>query len=219
MRVNITYYFDYISHNAYLAWCRLPEIAERFGCTVEPVPVLFAGFLKRFGQLGPAEIEPKIEWMNRNNLRKAARLGVPFNAPVVHPFNPLLLLRASHAEMPKAERLRMMEVLLRGIWVDRLDPRDAAACIAYLDETGFDGRLLIEHADTQAAKDAVREATEGAIARGVFGVPTCVVDDEVFWGYDDLPYLERFLQGEGRIEVSELEPWRVCREGGVTRRT
>ncbi len=215
--MEITFYFDYISHNAYLAWCRLPEIAKRNGCAVIPVPVLFTGFLKRYGQLGPAEIEPKIEWMNRNNLRKAALLGVPFNAPVVHPFNPLLLLRASHAEMLREERLRLMEVLLRGIWVDRLDPRDAAACAAYLDQAGFEGDALIAFAGTFAAKDAVRHATDAAIEAGVFGVPTMVVDDEIFWGYDDLFYLDKFLQGEGRIEPSELEPWRACREGGIKR--
>ena len=67
--MDITFYFDYISHNAYLAWCRLPEIAEKHGCSVNPIPVLFAGFLKKYGQLGPAEIEPKVEWMNRNNRR------------------------------------------------------------------------------------------------------------------------------------------------------
>ena len=217
--MQITFYFDYISHNAYLAWCRLPEIAERYQCTVEPVAVLFAGFLKRYGQLGPAEIEPKIEWMNRNNLRKAELMGVPFNAPVVHPFNPLLLLRATHAKMPREERLRLMEVLLRGIWVDRLDPREAAACIAYLDQAGFDGNALIDFAESRAAKGAMRDATENAMAHGVFGVPTCVVDDEVFWGYDDLFYLERFLDGIGRIEPSELEPWRACRAGGVKRST
>ena len=217
--MQITFYFDFISHNAYLAWCRLPEIAERYQCTVEPVAVLFAGFLKRYGQLGPAEIEPKMEWMNRNNLRKAELMGVPFNAPVVHPFNPLLLLRATHAQMPREERLRLMEALLRGIWVDRLDPREAAVCVAYLDQAGFDGDALIDYADSRAAKDAVREATDTAIARGVFGVPTCIVDDEVFWGYDDLFYLERFLDGTGHIEPSELEPWRACRAGGVKRST
>lgn len=217
--MQITFYFDYISHNAYLAWCRLPEIAERYQCAIEPVAVLFAGFLKRYGQLGPAEIEPKIEWMNRNNLRKAELMGVPFHAPVVHPFNPLLLLRATYAEMPGEERLRLMDVLLRGIWVDRLDPREANACAAYLDQAGFDGAALIGFADSQAAKDAVRDATDGAITRDVFGVPTCVVDDEIFWGYDDLFYLERFLDGKGRIPPSALEPWRACRAGGVKRST
>ena len=215
--MDITFYFDYISHNAYLAWCRLPEIAEKHGCSVNPIPVLFAGFLKKYGQLGPAEIEPKVEWMNRNNLRKAALMKVPFNAPVVHPFNPLMLLRASHADMTSKERAKLTGTLLRGIWVDRLDPRNSQACSDYLQRAGFDGQALIDYASTSAAKQRVREATDAAITRDVFGVPAMLVDDEVFWGYDDLPFLDGFLRGTGHISSAELEPWRTCRKEGVQR--
>lgn len=215
--MDIAFYFDYISHNAYLAWCRLPGIAEKHDCSVNPIPVLFAGFLKKYGQLGPAEIEPKVEWMNRNNLRKAALMKVPFNAPVVHPFNPLMLLRASHADMTPEERAHLTGTLLRGIWVDRLDPRDPKACSDYLDRAGFNGQTLIEYAATPVAKKRVKDATDKAIAKNVFGVPAMLVDDEVFWGYDDLPFLDRFLRGEGHIDAALIEPWRICRKEGVRR--
>ena len=78
----IRFYFDYISPNAYLAWTQLPALAARNGCVIEPVPVLFAGLLEAHRQLGPAEVLPKMRWMWKNVLRKAAVLSVPLNAPV-----------------------------------------------------------------------------------------------------------------------------------------
>ena len=84
-------YFDFISHNAYLAWTQIHDLAARHGRTVEPVPVLFAALLGAYGQLGPAEVPPKAWWMAKNVLRKATLLGVPLRPPASHPF----LLKAS----------------------------------------------------------------------------------------------------------------------------
>lgn len=216
--MKIVFYFDYISPNAYLAWLRLPVLAERFGRMLESVPVLFPALLKAYGQLGPAEIEPKIEWMTKNNLRKAAALGVLLNSPVVHPFNPLLLLRMTHAATSPEERARLTGVLLRAVWVDRVDPQDPEACADYLDGAGFDGAGLSAAANSDAAKIGLREATDQALAQGVFGVPSFVVDNEVFWGYDDLPQLEQFLVGRGMVTAAQMAPWRAAREHGVKRR-
>ena len=153
--------------------------------------------------------------MTRNNLRKAALLGVPLNAPLVHPYNPLLLLRITHAAESLAERTRLTTTLLRGVWVDRLDAQSPDACAAYLDAAGLAGARLLAAADSDEARNALRVATSSAIAAGVFGVPSFKVGDEIFWGYDDLPYLERYLDGEGIITSAELAPWRACREHGV----
>ena len=111
----IDFYFDFISHNAYLMWHELPGLAEKYGYTVRPIPVLFAGFLKAYGQLGPAEVKPKLEWMNRNVLRKTIELAIPFNTPKQHPFRPLLLLRLAAADMSDAQRSWLTGVLFRGV--------------------------------------------------------------------------------------------------------
>ncbi len=92
----IRFYFDYISPNAYLAWTQLPALAERNGCRIEPMPVLFAGLLEAHRQLGPAEVAPKMRWMWKNIARKAAMIGVQLNAPAFHPFNPLLRFALRH---------------------------------------------------------------------------------------------------------------------------
>ena len=218
----VDFYFDYISHNAYLAWHVLPELSARYGYTLRPIPVLFAGFLKAFGQLGPAEILPKLHWMNRNNMRKALTLGLPFAAPKKHPFNPLLLLRLCAQDMREELRSQLTALLLSGVWVDALDPEDPAAITAYLGARGCNVNDLIASAGSAAAKDAVRANTDEAIARGGFGVPTMIVDQEVFWGYDDLPWLERYLAGAdplARTDIADFEKaWSNARADGHHRR-
>jgi 2-hydroxychromene-2-carboxylate isomerase len=217
----IDFYFDHISPNAYLVWHVLPGLADKYGFELEPVPVLFAGFLKAFGQLGPAEIVPKFRWMNRNNLRKARILGIPLNPPKMHPYNPLFLLRLNAQPLAHDTRMQLTGVLLSAVWVDAIDPNDANAVSAYLDAQGLDGRALVEGASGDTAKAAVRANTDACIARGGFGVPTMIVGDEIFWGYDDLPYLEHLLADEdplAGIDIDAVErAWSVCRAAGQHR--
>lgn len=217
----IDFYFDYISHNAYLAWHRLPRIAAAAGYTVRCVPTLFAGFLKAYGQLGPAEVAPKLAWMNRNNLRKAALLGIPFKAPKLHPFHPLFTLRLSCQPMPEADRARVTGALLQAVWADAVDPNDRAAIAAVLDDAGLDGDALVAGADSDAAKTQLLANGEEAIARGAFGVPTMIVADEVFWGYDDLDHLELLITGRDPLAgVDDTEftaGWKRARARGQHR--
>lgn len=217
----IDFYFDYISHNAYLAWHLLPKMAEKYGYVIEPIPVLFAGFLKAYGQLGPAEVEPKLAWMNRNNLRKAADLGIPFNAPKLHPFNPLFLLRLCAQPMTRAERCAVAGCLLRGVWVDRLDPNDTSVVSDYLRKGGLPADSLVAGATTDAAKSKLKSNSEESLERGAFGVPTMIVGDEVFWGFDDLPYLEKVLAGEDPLKGVDIatydSEWRSARGQGQHR--
>lgn len=191
----IRFYFDYISPNAYLAWTQLPALVERNGCVVEPVPVLFAGLLEAHRQLGPAEVPPKMRWMWKNIVRKAAVIGVPLNAPAFHPFNPLLALRVSSLPLQPDEKLKLIDALLGAVWVRGMHVAEPAVVEQVANEAGLDGAALIAQASQPDCKAQLRKQTDQAIADGVFGVPTIAVGNELFWGYDDLPFLQRFLDG------------------------
>jgi 2-hydroxychromene-2-carboxylate isomerase len=203
----IHFYFDYISSNAYLAWLELPRLAARHGRSIETVPTLFAGLLGAHGQLGPAEIPAKAGWMFRNNLRKAALLGVPLNAPLHHPFNPLLALRVSSAAESEEERVRAIGALFRAVWVDRLHVSELAVVERVLDAAGLRGAEFVARAQSAEAKQRLRADTAAAIARGVFGVPTMIVGDELFWGYDDFAFLELHLAGKDPLTQDAVSRW------------
>ncbi|MBT6265600.1 MAG: 2-hydroxychromene-2-carboxylate isomerase, partial [Halieaceae bacterium] len=91
----IHFYFDYLSPYAYFAWRRLPALARQYDCEIDPHPVVFGKLLDKWGQLGPAEIPPKQQWLNQYCLRYAALNGFEYNPPKQHPFNPLAALRLS----------------------------------------------------------------------------------------------------------------------------
>jgi 2-hydroxychromene-2-carboxylate isomerase len=203
----IRFYFDYISSNAYLAWAQLPPLAERHGCAIEPVPVLFAGLLGAHGQLGPAEIPAKSMWMGKNNLRKAVLLGLPLNPPAFHPFNPLLALRVSSLALEPAARRAVIDALFSAVWVRGLHVSEPAVVEGVLDEIGLGGAALVAAAQQPECKARLRDQTDDAIARGVFGVPSMEVNGEVFWGYDDFPHLELALAGEDPLDQVAWERW------------
>jgi 2-hydroxychromene-2-carboxylate isomerase len=192
----IRFYFDYISPNAYLAWTKLPALAERNGCSIEPVPVLFAGLLEAHRQLGPAEVPPKMQWMWKNIARKAALIGVPLNAPAFHPFNPLLSLRVSSLPLQTEQKLTLIGALFAAVWIRSLHIAEPAVMVQVATQAGLDGAALIAQASQPECKAQLRKQTDQAIAEGVFGVPTMAIGTELFWGYDDLPFLQRFLDAE-----------------------
>ena len=215
--VRMGFYFDYISSNAYLAWTQLPALAEKYGAVIEPIPVLFAGLLEAHGQLGPAEVRVKAFWMAKNNLRKAALLGLALNPPVHHPFNPLLALRVSSLEVDDAGRRALIDGLFQAVWVRGLHVSETSVVEDLLEQAGLDPGLVNE-AQLPESKARLRRQTEDAIAAGVFGVPAMRVGDEIFWGYDDLPYLEMHLAGRDPLDPEELAKWSRAPQPSAVRR-
>jgi 2-hydroxychromene-2-carboxylate isomerase len=201
----IRFLFDYISHNAYLAWTQIGVIAQRHGREVEPEPVLFAGLLNAYGQLGPAEVPPKARWMMLDVARKARRLALPIAPPKTHPFPPLLALRVTHAAPADEPRRRLIDGLFRAVWGESRDISDAGEVARIADAAGLDGAQLVKEASSDSSKARLRDATERAVRDGVFGVPTALVDGELFWGYDDLAHLELFLAGRDPLQPGDRE--------------
>ncbi|MGB1579927.1 MAG: 2-hydroxychromene-2-carboxylate isomerase [Nevskiales bacterium] len=203
----IRFYFDYISHNAYLAWTQINKLAKVYERKVEPVPVLFAAFLNHYGHKGPAELPAKSRWMIRDVIRKAEQLNVPLRPPASHPFNPLLALRLSCIDMPAVDKRRMIDGLFRATWAESREVSNPQVLGAVLTNAGLDAQALLAEAAEESIKARLRSHNEAAIEAGVFGVPSMQVDGELFWGYDDLRYLEMFLSGRDPYDPARLGPW------------
>jgi 2-hydroxychromene-2-carboxylate isomerase len=187
----ITFHFDVISPFAYLAFEHLPRALQGLSYEVVYRPVLLGAILDRLGQLGPAEIPGKREWTFRQVDWLARQHGIPLHMPAQHPFNPLPLLRLAIAcgEEGTVNR-HVAESLLRHVWARGGEPCDPAALQA-LHAALAPARAV----DSDAVKAELRANTEGALANGVFGVPTCEADGRLFWGLDALPMLRASLEG------------------------
>jgi 2-hydroxychromene-2-carboxylate isomerase len=186
--VKVSWVFDVISPFSYLALPRLAELPPH--AQLEVVPVLLAALLEHFGQLGPAEIAPKRRFTYRFALWRARRLGLPMRFPPAHPFNPLAPLRLIIAA---GSDRRAAGLVLDAVFRDGRDMSDPAVIAELAQALGV--------SDPQAAlsdpaiKQRLRDNTSWAVARGVFGVPTLLIGDELFWGHDAvdmaLDYLRR----------------------------
>ncbi len=203
----IEFWFDYISHNAYLAWHRLQTMAETEGFVLRAEPVLFAGLLNHYGNKGPAEVPEKNRWMLRNVLRKAALNGIPIRPPASHPFNPLLALRSTLVVDEGPQRNAFVSALFHDIWAQGADPSAQATIKSAAQRSGLDGTALLQQATTPDIKDALQMQTRRAIGQGIFGVPSMLDGKELFWGYDDLDYLALHLQGRDPLAGQNLAAW------------
>ena len=191
----ITFYLDFISPYAYLAFEQLPRQLQGLSYSVRYVPILFAALLKHHGQLGPAEIAPKRAWTYRQVLWQAHALGVPLQLPARHPFNPLPLLRlaigCSAKAWPGDISRYVAESIFRHVWIGGAEADDPAR-LAQLATTLAPQR----EPGGAAVKAQLKQNTDQAIALELFGVPAFAVDDRLFWGLDALPMLRAYVSGD-----------------------
>lgn len=205
----VRFFFDFISPYAYVAWTQIHRVVEARGRVVEPVPVLFAGLLDAHGQKGPAEIPAKRAYVFKDVTRKAHALGLPpLEPPPSHPFNPLLALRLCTLPMAADARRRLIDALYAAVWAGGGGVDSLERVRAVLERLGLDADVMLAAATSPEAKIALKVNTDGAIAAGVFGVPTMIADGELFWGVDALPHLEAFLDGRDPIDAAALERWK-----------
>jgi 2-hydroxychromene-2-carboxylate isomerase len=189
---HITFYLDFISPYAYLAFEKLPLALMGHSYSVTYKPILFAALLKHHGQLGPAEMPPKRDWTYRQVLWLAHQQGLALQMPASHPFNPLALLRLAVAAPQQGDPNRYVcEILLRHVWRGGAEASDVARLQALTDELN-----PVRLPGSDEVKAQLKANTDEALALGVFGVPTLVVDDKVFWGLDALPMLAAYLSGD-----------------------
>jgi 2-hydroxychromene-2-carboxylate isomerase len=189
---HIDFYLDFISPYAYLAFEKLPEVLMGQSYSVSYKPILFAGLLSHHGQLGPAEIAPKRDWTYRQVMWLGKVHGVELQMPQSHPFNPLGLLRLAVACGAGREPNRYVcETIFHHVWRGGAPASDAQRLAE------LTARLAPpQEAQDPAVKARLKANTDQAIALGLFGVPSFVVDDKVFWGFDALPMLRAYLTGD-----------------------
>ena len=204
MSAKIYFYFDFISPYSYFAWRKLPALAKKYNREIEACPIVFGKLLDKWGQLGPAEIPPKNCWLNKYCLRYAAINGFEFNPPKTHPFNPLAALRMSLKEVSGVDQLKVIETIFKGGWSRGADLGDLSTLISLLNKQSIDGEIFSKKISKTEIKNLLINETNKAIRKGVFGVPTIIIDDNLFWGNDQMDHIELLLDGKDPLDRERL---------------
>ena len=189
---HITFYLDFVSPYAYLAFERLPQEMAGLSYGVTYAPVLLGALLQHHGNSAPADTPAKRAWLYRHVSWLGQQQEPTFSMPRVHPFNPLPLLRLALACAADGQPNRhVCGEIFRHVWLGGEDAADPARL------TALQARLqpVRDHAGADV-KQQLRETTAAAAQAGVFGVPTFALDGKLFWGLDALPMLRACAEGD-----------------------
>ena len=190
----ITFVFDFLSPFAYLARHELARIAAAHGAAIAYRAVDLATIKQAAGNTGPGnrDMPVKLAYMKTDLARWAAHYGVPFGWVGNYASRRMNLgLGYAHAQGQAAEYVR--EAFAAG-WVRGARLDDELALRGLAAGRGWHADDFMHYLDTPAADAIYRAATESAIAQGVFGVPTMIFDEQMWWGNDRLFMLEQTLR-------------------------
>lgn len=181
----LNWYFDFISPFAYMQSEQMEDLTKR--PDFRPKPVLFAGILNHWGQLGPAEIPQKRIFTYQYCLWRAQRDGITLRTPTAHPFNPLPFLRLAIA---CNNEWQSIQTIFRYLWQKGSDPTAATGFHDLAHQLGLTPTAI----NQSSIKKSLHTNTDDAITSAVFGVPSFVIDDQVFWGFDATDMVRDYLK-------------------------
>jgi 2-hydroxychromene-2-carboxylate isomerase len=203
MSAAIEFIFDFGSPNAYLAYRALPPILARTCARLIISPCLLGGIFKATGNAAPsvafAPIKGKLEYEMLEIRRFVARHRFDkFRLNPHFPVNTLMLMRGLVAAREAGQEAGYLEMGLQGMWEEGLKLDDPEVLARRIDSAGLDAKSLLAAAQTDRVKLRLADNTAAAVARGVFGIPTFFVGDEMFFGKDRLGQIEEAVQARAK---------------------
>ena len=178
---------DVASPNAYFAY----TVLRRSGAEAAYTPVLLGGVFKLTGNQTPmtafSGVKGKIAYEMKEIERFREKHGLDaFRFNSRFPMNTILPQRTATAAAARGQAAACYDAVMAAMWEADRDIADPEVLAAVLDEAGLDGAGLVAAAGEQGTKDALRDATQAAVDRGVFGLPSFFVGDEMWFGKERL---------------------------------
>lgn len=195
MSKTLEFFFDLGSPATYLAYTQLPALCAATGAQLVYQPMLLGGVFKATGNASPITVPAKGRYMFDDLARYARRYNVPLKFNPHFPINTLMLMRAvTGIQLHQPERFDdFVDCLFRALWVEGRHLGDPEVVAAVLAEHGFDPEKVLALANDEAVKAALKDNTEQAVKRGVFGAPSMFVGSQLFFGQDRLEFVREAL--------------------------
>jgi 2-hydroxychromene-2-carboxylate isomerase len=213
----IPFYFDFISPYSWIALLKARQFASRYDIRWNLQPIVYAKVLQATGLTGPAEQPQKRAQLFQDLVRCADRIGATVVGPPTHPFRSIEALRTACLFREDEAGLDLSIAIADAAWGQGKDLTDITVLASVVEQVGLDAANLEERIQAQAVKDDLKKLTDDALTHGVFGVPTFILGDEIFWGQDRLDHLGGRIAGDipsphDRAEAMLKRPQTVSRK-------
>ena len=192
----LEFWFDFGSPNAYFVHKTLPAIEEKLGVTFVRKPALLGGVFKSTGNQAPwmafAAIPAKMDYMRKEMMRFVRHHGLTdFRMNPHFPINTLLVMRGAIAAQMNGELNTYMDCIMAAQWEQEKDTGNPEVVMSVLSDAGLDAAYYQEKIQDADVKAGLMAVTQEAVDLGIFGMPTMIVGDEIFFGKDSLAAVEK----------------------------
>jgi 2-hydroxychromene-2-carboxylate isomerase len=186
MTASILFYFDFSSSYSYIAQSRVAEIEQRTGARVEYRPIVLGAVFHHLQHSVPPADSVKMSYLNRDLQRLAQRAGVVYKTPPMFPFNAMESMRIFYAlDAVNQDAARTFaNAVFAGAYAEGLDMSSVENVSLVLGRLGEDRDSIVGDDSFALAKARLKEETQRAIESNVFGAPSFVCGDELYWGAD-----------------------------------
>ncbi|GJM15615.1 MAG: 2-hydroxychromene-2-carboxylate isomerase [Thermodesulfobacteriota bacterium] len=195
MGKKVEFYFDFSSPYTYIASKRIEKICEDNTAELEWKPFLLGGVFNEIGSTPAVQIDNKFNFLKKDVIQSSKFYGVELNFPELFPLNSVRSMRGAFAAQEKGKLVDYSHEMFRLYWTEGIDLSKAEILGEAVSNIGIDTEWFVNRIAEQDIKDKLRDETNTAIERGIFGAPTMFVDDQMFWGNDRLDFLDRYLKG------------------------
>ncbi len=193
MKKTVDFYYDFGSPTAYLAWTQLPAICAEHGAALNYQPILLGGIFKGTNNQSPVMIEPKGKWLLDDVARYAQRYGVDYAMNPHFIVNTMPAMRGAIWAKSIGQLEAYNAAMYPAMWAKQKDIAQPEVIQEVLTTAGLDAAAMGDAIQQQEIKQGLIDATNAAVAAGVFGAPTMIVNGELHFGQDRLEWVERAL--------------------------
>ena len=183
----IDFYFDVISPYSYIAYKKIQKIKENKKINFNYKPILLGGLHNLAEITAPAFNKYKMKNMRNDCELVSKKNDVSFKWNVKFPINSLSIMRG-YLSLDDNQKEEYLKIFFNAYWKDNLDLSSEKEFLKLLDALKIDNKIFFYKIKQQSTKDKLKELTKEAFDKEVFGAPTFIVNNKIFWGQDRLEY-------------------------------
>ena len=187
MNKAIEFYFDFVSPYSYLAHKRIRIIQKENNINFKYKPILLGGLHNLVGITAPAFINKKAKYLIRDCKMVARKFNIKFKFNPMFPINSLNLMRGLLSANPNNKKI-YIDNFFNAYWQDGLNLNEEKIIFSILKKCKINKNDFQNKIKDRKIKDKLKKLTQEAYKKDIFGAPTFIVNNKIFWGQDRLNY-------------------------------